>query len=287
MHLSTGPCDVVDRLLRGTRGHRDPYLDIEWPPTLPAGGWCMPPELLSLHGTPVFDALDDVSRRELSRLELIHFFSINIHGEARLIAGLDARLDARLPAPVAAYLARFSAEEEKHRACFIEFCERYGKGACADRGIAFDADWSPDETGFVFFARVLVFEELVARYNGVMARDRRVIPVVRQINRAHHVEEAGHIAFGRAWLRELAVPFHQGGACAIPGRVIEHLAAWRTSLWRDLFSPDVYRDAGLPDPYQVRNLALAHPSALARCQRLFAGTEGFLAGIGCTLPEVA
>lgn len=286
--MSAGFERLVDRLVAGSRDPElDPYRYLEWPDALPAYGWCMPPELISLHGMPVYDTLDAAARRELSRLELIQFFSLNIHGETRLMAGLEARLARAMPAPVAAYLAHFHQEEEKHRACFVEFCERYGKGAYGDRNVEFPADWSAEEAEFVFFARVLMFEGLVDHCNALVARDGRVVDIVRQINRAHHLEEARHLAFGRAWLRELAGRFARNGLPAIPDRIVAHLRAFRTALWREFFNPDVYRDAALADPIGLRHAALAGPAAEERRDRLFAATDRFFARIGCPLQEAA
>lgn len=264
---------------------RDPYADIQWPAALPADAWCMPPELISLHQTPAYELLDTPAQLRLSRLELILFFSLNVHGESRLITGLGTSLAANPPVPVAEYLEHFRDEEAKHRACFIEFCERYGNGIHGDRNFDLALEWPAAESQFVFFARVLLFEGLVDQINGIIARDERVAMVVRQINRAHRVEEARHLAFGRAWLALLARPLIDQHSGRVPDPIIQHLCAYRQSIWRDLFDPDVYRDAGIVEPFAARREALASESANTRREQLFCATDDFFVRIGCPLRD--
>ena len=49
----------------------------------------------------------------------------------------------------------------------------------------------------------MVVEELGDYYNVAIENDERVEPLVRELNRVHHIDEARHLAFGRAYLAEL------------------------------------------------------------------------------------
>ena len=40
----------------------DVYNAFDWPPALEEGAWCMPPELISIYGTPAWDAMDEAQR---------------------------------------------------------------------------------------------------------------------------------------------------------------------------------------------------------------------------------
>jgi hypothetical protein len=58
----------------------DPYTAFEWPETLDSGQWFTSPELISAHGTPVWERMDETARMRLSFLEAVNFYSLNVHG---------------------------------------------------------------------------------------------------------------------------------------------------------------------------------------------------------------
>jgi hypothetical protein len=269
------------------RPGRDPYAAIDWPPARDAQAWYFSPELVSLHGTPAWDALDEAARRRLAFFEAVNFFSLNVHGETRLIAGLADCDAARGGDAVAGYLQCFRAEEAKHRAAFARFCTDYADGVYPDRSIALAPAWAGEDAELVFFARVLVFEEVVDRYNAVMGRDSRLAPVARQLNQAHHVEEARHLAFGRAWLAQRLAAgrarWRDGEAMEIAG----HLADFRQALWRDLFSVQAWRDAGLADAYALRQAVLADPAVRVRERALADRVDDVLRAAGLPPDGVA
>lgn len=276
-----GVADLAARLdAASARPGRDPYAALAWPAARDPQAWYFSPELVSLQGTPAWDALDEAARRDLAFCEAVNFFSLNVHGETRLIAGLDARADARGGDAVAAYLRRFRAEEAKHRDAFSRFCRDYAGAVYPDRSIALAPGWDGDDAELVFFARVLVFEELVDAYNAVMGRDRRLAPIARQLNQAHHLEEARHLAFGRAWLTRLVAAARarwQGGEAAA---IAAHLADFRQALWRDLFCVQAWRDAGLAEAYALRLATLAAPAVQARERAAFARVDALLRTLG-------
>jgi hypothetical protein len=165
------------------------------------------------------------------------------------------------------YLHHFVDEENKHMVMFGEFCHRYVGRVYPEKKIALAREYNPGEEEVAFFCKVMVVEELGDYYNVTIDRDERVEPLVRKINRVHHVDEARHLAFGRVHLAELC-------ARHLPAWPAETLSGFRTWLaeylrasWGDYYNPAMYRDAGLPDAYELRQLALAHPACAAhrRC----------------------
>lgn len=272
---------LAERLTESsTRPGRDPYAAIAWPAARDAQAWYFSPELVALHGTPAWDALDQDTRRNLAFFEAVNFFSLNVHGETRLIAGLEASAAARGGGAVAAYLRCFRNEEAKHRASFARFCTDFAGAVYPDRSIALAPAWGGDDAELVFFARVLVFEEFVDRYNAVMARDRRLAPVARQINRAHHLEESRHLAFGRAWLARLVTAARERWRADEADQVATHLGEFRRALWLELFSVQAWRDAGLTDVHALRLAALADPAVRAREDAAFGRVDRFLHALG-------
>jgi len=272
------------------RPDRDPYIGIEWPSARDAQAWYFSPELVSLHGMPAWDTLDEAKRRDLAFFEAVNFASLNVHGETRLIAGLEASVAAQpRDDAIAAYLTCFRDEEAKHREAFVRFCTQYAGAVYPDRSLALAPAWDGEDAQLLFFARVLVFEEFVDQYNTAMARDARLAPVARQLNRAHHLEESRHLAFGRAWLAQGAAAGHARWRAGEARAIALDLADFRRALWRDLFCVQAWRDARLShaDLYALRLAALAEPVVLAREQALFAGVERFLRGLGLSVDGAA
>lgn len=250
---------LTDRLCRISREHFiDPFSRLEWPESLGRDQWFMSPELISLYGTEEFEALDEPRRMELSFFELINFFSINIHGERMLIEGLAKRLYRRHTDAVSPYLHHFLDEENKHMFYFGQFCNRYAGKVYPEKKLTVDRDYADGEEEFLFFARVMLFEEMVDLYNRRMAKDERLVPLSREINWLHHFEEARHLAFGRRVVEELQAEHESGWEPDVRARIAEELVQFLEATWKEYFNPEVYRDAGMDDPYGLRRRLLAN-----------------------------
>ncbi len=259
---------LVERLCRASERRSGTARDLAWPEALARDAWFFTPELVSLHGAPAYDALPEPTRRRLSFHEAVNFFSLNLHGERVLVRGLAQRATAPEWREAAPYLAHFLADEERHMASFGEFCRRYAGRIYPDRSLAVARAHAPGEEDLLFFAKVLVFEEIVDAYNVRMAADDRLSPLIREINRRHHADERRHLAFGRALVNALASRLSAPGDGTTLLRVRRALESHANACLRDYFSVDAYRDAGLVDPYRLRASALAHPSTKARRRAL-------------------
>ena len=249
---------VAEQLSAASRRARAARAPLSWPGALDEDAWYLSPELISLHGTEAYDALDERARRRLSRYEALNFFSLNIHGEALLIAGLTERLDAG--SEVGRYLRHFLEEEGEHTAMFTEFCTRYGRVYPPRTFPLGCPEIDAEQRDVLFFARVLIFEELVDAYNRRIGDDPRVAPIAREINLRHHRDETRHLAFGRALLRELYATRVRRWPPAARQALDERLAAYTHSLWREYANPSVYRDAGLGDAYGLARRVVADPA---------------------------
>ncbi len=245
----------------------DVYNFFDWPEAL-TDMWYMSPELLSIHGTPEYEALDEAQRKRLSLYECGNFFSLVLQGERPLVQGLVHRYYSKTyPREVTEYLHHFVDEENKHMVMFGEFCHRYVGKVYPEKKIALAREWAKGEEEVAFFCKVMVVEELGDYYNVMIQRDERVDPFVRAINAQHHVDEARHLAFGRLFLAE---QFRKFSAEWSP----ETLAGFRTWLgdylrasWGDYYNPTMYRDAGVGDGYALRQLAMSHPACAEHRRR--------------------
>ena len=251
--------DTVEKLCTASRRKSvDPYTHLDWPDRLEPGQWFTSPELVSLYGTPQWDAMDETARARLSFLEAVNFCSINIHGEKTLIAGLAQRLYATPDAEwqqCSPYLHHFIDEENKHLVYFGGFCRRYAGKIYPDRKLSFPRKYAPGEEDFLFFARTLVFEEIVDTYNQRMAKDRRLAPIARQVNLAHHLEEVRHLVFGREIVNDLFKRHSPKWTAQTLENIRGYLAAYLVATWREYYNPAVYADAGFADPYELAETA--------------------------------
>ncbi len=230
--------------------------EIEWPAAINHAAWGMSPELVSIFETPEYAALSTAEQKRLSHLEIVNFFSLNIHGEKRLIAGVAERLYGTEDPAVTSYLLHFIEEEARHLSYFGGYCHRYAE-IFPERVIrSSSAENDHPGSTFIFFARILIFEAVVDGYNRTMAGDERVEGLVREINHRHHVDESRHLAFGRELVADLAAEFVRGQ----PRREVERLRCgferYLASIWRDLANPTIYTRAGLNDPYGLHKEAL-------------------------------
>ena len=234
----------------------DPYADFRWPESLDREQWFTSPELISLYGTPTYEELDDRTRKQLSFFEAVNFYSLNIHGEKPLVEGLSRLLYSAEHRTITSYLHHFLDEENKHMVYFGGFCTRYAGKIYPDRKVVFPREYADGEEDFLFFAKVLIFEEIVDVYNVRMMKDERLVPIARDINRMHHLEETRHLAFGRAWVREAFQQYSKRWSADTVRGVGTYLAEYMKATWGEYSNPDVYRDAGLPDPMELRREVL-------------------------------
>ena len=268
---------TVERLCRvSVEQCIDPHSRIEWPERVDEDAWYTSPELVSLYGTSAFEELDEAQRKRLSFFEAVNFFSLNIHGERMLIEGLARRLYRRGQEAISPYLHHFLDEENKHMRYFGQFCTRYAGKVYPEKKLPFEHEFAPGEEDFLFFAKVLVFEEIVDVYNRRMARDERIAPIAREIHWLHHFEEARHLVFGRELVAELFARHRPQWPDEVLRGVRATLAAYLGATWKEYYNPDAYRDAGLDGAFELRRAALASHSGRAHRSEVSQGCLRFL-----------
>lgn len=271
---------LVGRLCRQSIAEYEPGFSFDdWPEVVDRRQWFTTEAVVSLNGTALWADLDEGTRKVVSFWEAVSFFSANIHGETGLIQGIAARLNAPGHEDVTPYLHHMLDEENKHSVYFTEFCRRYGGGMYPDRMVTLAAD--PEESAdFLFFTRVYLFEDIVDCLNRVMATDPTVHPVARWINANHHQEERRHIAFGRNMVRRLWADGQQTWSDALRDHARASLVGYLNAMWKSLYNPRIYVDAGLPDPWQLAAEAYASPYARAQRAALSRRCVNFLTRSG-------
>ncbi|HVE64454.1 MAG TPA: diiron oxygenase [Mycobacteriales bacterium] len=268
----------MDQLLETSRRlsdlsarHQRPIPVSGWPDKVERPRWFTSPQLISLYGTATWDSLDEIARQELSFWEAVSFYSLNIHGERLLMAGLAQRLYRPGLDVVSEYLHHFLAEENTHSVWFATFCRQYAGKIYPERTVAFGADERADDPAdvadFLFFARVLMFEELVNRYNVTMANDDLLHPVARRINADHYADESRHLVFGRRLVAHLWREHCAAWPADTIAHVRGHLTNYLSSMWREYYNPAAYLDAGLPEPWALARATWSDPVAVAHRAR--------------------
>ncbi len=257
---------TVDRLCEiSRRGYTNPYEAIEWPESLPPDGLCTSPELISIYGTPTYDALTTEQRAKLSFFEAINFYSLNIAGEKPLVEGLASRLHKKRFESYSPYLHHFLDEENKHMIYFGTFCTKYAGRIYPDKKVPLGRrEYAEGEEDFLFFAKVMVFEELVDVFNQRMAKDDRLIPVARHINFLHHQDETRHLVFGRQMVHDLFREYAPKWSPEALASVRETIAGYFSATWREYHNPQIYRDTGLSNAYAIYEEGFDHEASRAR-----------------------
>lgn len=226
--------------------YTNPYRLFVWP-ARPDGDWpAMSERLLPLAGHPLFATLSDEQRWRLALLEAVSFFSLNIAGERDLMTGLAQRIHQGHAPNISGYLQHFLQEENAHTVVFSRFCLDYGGRIYASRQLEFPRRYLEGEADFLFFARVLVFEEIAQYYNQQIAAAGDVWRLARDINEYHASDEARHIAFGRVLLDEMWDRLSTRWSEEERKTIGEYLRAYMGTVLRSYVNPDVYRELDFP-----------------------------------------
>ena len=262
---------------RSTRAGANRYVGFAWGQPAP-DRLAMSPALLPLAGLPVYRELNDERRWQLTLLEAVNFFSLNINGERDVMLGLEARLGGDTPGHVSQYLPYFLQEEAAHTEVFKRFCLSYGGKIFRDRHVRFPQEYLPGEETFVFFARALIFEEIADFYNRKLAADDNLWRLAREINRYHAEDEARHIAFGRLYVSTLWEELGRLWTAEEKARIAGSLGRYLHSVQRLYVNPDVYQELGMSPEVREEILRSAHWAAIA--EQSARKLSGWLRSIG-------
>ena len=268
----------------------DPSNVLDFPEELDPNGWAMSPELVSLYDTPIWHEMTEEEQKRLAFYECCGFFSLILNGERPLLEGMSHRMYVNeKDLAITEYMHHFMDEENKHMMMFAGFLRRYLGKVYPEKKIAFPREMAKGGDDLAFLLKVLVVEELSDYYNVAMGGDERLAKICRDINRVHHVDEARHIRFGRAYLKkqwdEITAEWSD--------EEIEDFRSWLldyiNASWRDFLNPSVYRDAGIKDTYAAREMAMKSEVCQAHRQR---ASEKFLtnlvdSGILTAMPVLA
>ncbi|MFD8061882.1 diiron oxygenase [Streptomyces cyaneofuscatus] len=273
---------ILDRLAtKSIDDYYNPYRLFEWPEQLPEDMWWMSPELTTTYGTEWAEKLTSEQLHTLSKHESINFYSLNVHGIRELLVEVVNRIHTTGFETPSEFFHHFIGEENEHMWFFAEFCLRYGKKIYRQpAGGAETAAPSEKVQSLLVFARILIFEELVDHFNSAMAEDERLHETIRGINRIHHQDESRHIAFGRELVSLLHQDLKRTATEQELDEVSTYLRRYMRHSFESLYHPQVYRDAGIERPHELRRALLESPARAEAEQRTFRKTAKFLEKTG-------
>jgi len=277
--------DILDRLVaKSEADYYNPYQLFQWPESLPEERYWMSPELMSVHGTEVLGELTEEQLHRLSKWESINFYSLNVHGIRELVTEVIARIHTKEFALTSEYFHHIIGEENEHMWFFATFCNKYGGKIYPDLTFKFDQGIQGPASHFLVFARLLLFEEIVDHFNRQMGVDERLDTTIRQVNAIHHQDESRHVAFGRQIVALLHKDLRSRLTPEELGEVERYLKSYLRRSLESLVNPAVFRDAGIPEPYKVRNRVLADPAHAEHNRNILKRTMRFLVNEGI-LPD--
>lgn len=273
--------EVLDRLTRmSERDYYDPYKLFRFPDSLPEDRYWMSPELMSVHGTAFRETLGEEQLWRLSRWESINFYSLNVHGIRELLIEIVTRIHTAGFERPSEYFHHLIGEENEHMWFFATFCLKYGH-IYPDKSLRLPApDEYPAAANMLVFARLLIFEEIVDYFNQRMGADERLDATIRQVNHIHHQDESRHIAFGH----QVVALLHEQLRSELPEEALHgierHLKQYMARSVDSLCTPAMFRDAGVPEPYQARRAVLEDPAYQERERAILKRSLNFMVGEG-------
>lgn len=249
----------------------------DWPAKLPEDEFWMPLELMTVYDTAVGSTLTREQLLQLSKWESVGFYSFNVQGERYLLMEVLQRIHTPGYEAVSEYLHHFIGEENAHSWFFSNFCYKYGNKLYPAKAMSFKAESLPkDIEDFLVFARILILEEMLDYYNVAMEKDESLHPLIRQINGAHHADEARHVAFGRKIVVNLHKKIREKYPESTIAEVGKYLDIYINWCIESLYNPSVYRDAGIHDAYRFRNAVLTDPGRIPHHQAIIRRMRKFL-----------
>jgi hypothetical protein len=249
---------VAQRLLGGAvRRSYQPEVDIDWDAPLHPDKFFLPPRIVSLYGTPMWDEMTREQQIELSRQELANVLSIGIWFENvlnRALLGELLREDHR--SAHVHYTLTEMGDECRHMTMFGKVIDRVGARQYRLRAHERVAVLALPFAlrGSLLWVAALVGEEIFDALQRQMMDDEELQPIVSQLMRIHVTEEARHIKFARE-----GVVRRMQKTRRVERLLTGNLVGLGGPVFRHAFSnPAVYRRAGL-DPQRAMQEAAENP----------------------------
>src|ERR1700743_1250123 len=276
--------EFSERLLKGSvKKSYEPIVDIDWDAPLEPDKFYLPPRLVSLYGTPLWDGMTREQQIELSRQELVNTLSAGIWFENMLNQSLLRTILHEDPTSRSThYKLTELGDETRHMVMFGKAIERMGAKPVQPRRLhrmVINALPLAFQQGSMLWVAALIGEEIFDSLQRQMMDDPELEAMIRRLMRIHVTEEARHIQFARDGARKRAPQMRQPERWFVGN--VNGLGGW---FFRYLFTNQVqYARAGLNAREArriARNSAHRHEVQVAG----FAPLAAFLSEVGLMGP---
>lgn len=279
----TTRAEFAERLLKGSvRKSYEPIVDIDWEAPLDPDKFYLPPKVVSLYGTELWESMSRAEQIELSRQELVNTLSAGIWFENILNQSLLRKMMHADPtAATTHYELTELGDETRHMVMFGKAIAKVGAKPVRPRlyqriiinalPFAF--------RGSVLWVAALIGEEIFDSLQRQMMDDDELQPMVQRLMRIHVTEEARHIQFARDGLRKRTPEMSRAKRIWVG-----NLNGLGGPFFRHLFTNAVqYRRVGL-DGKAARRMARRSPHRHAVQIAGFAPLASFLDEVGLMGP---
>ena len=276
--------EFSDRLLKGSvKKSYEPVVDIDWDAPLDPDKFYLPPRLVSLYGTPMWDEMTRQQQIELSRQELVNTLSAGIWFENMLNQSLLRTILHEDPTSRSThYKLTELGDETRHMIMFGKAIERIGAKPVRPRLIhrmIINALPLAFQRGSMLWVAALIGEEIFDSLQRQMMDDPQLQPIIQRLMRIHVTEEARHIQFARDGARKRVAEMPRVNRWFMAN--INGLGGY---FFNFLFSnPIPYARAGL-DTKRARRAARTSPHRRETQVAGFASLAGFLTEVGLMGP---
>ena len=275
--------EVADRLLDGSaRRSYNSLVDVDWDAPQDPNLFFLPPEMISLYGTDIWDSMTHAERVELSRQEAANMISRAVWFENTLNQGLLRAMLYQDPTSRNVHYALTEiGDETRHMIMFGR-----GVAAMGVRPYRLSTIEAMTVQAFPLFYRGLMLwvaalcgEEVIDDVQRTYARHEELQPAVSQIMRIHVTEEARHIRYARDGVRRRVqrAPWWERQFAATANGAAGFV------LRRLFYDKEVYRRCGL-DVRAAMRQARANEQVGARRREAFEGLHNFLQENGLLNP---
>lgn len=286
--MTTVPADpsmdvVADRLIGGSmRRSYNSLVDIDWDAPQDPDLFYLPPEGLSLYGTPIWESMSHRERVDYSREEAANLLTRGVWFENTLNQGLlRAMLHQDPTARHVHYALTEVGDETRHMIMFGRTVEAIGTlpyRLNTVQAMAVQA-FPLFYRGLMLYVAALCGEEVLDDLQRKLAHHPELQPIMRQVMQIHVTEEARHIRFAREavrrrvrraswWERQFAAT-----ANGAAGYILRH-------LFQDA---EVYRRCGL-NPREAMRQARANERVNGPRRESFESLHAFLDEVGLINP---
>jgi hypothetical protein len=275
--------EFSERLLRGSvKKSYEPVVDIDWDAPLDPDKFYLPPKVVSLYGTDMWNAMTREQQVELSRQEFVNTLSAGIWFENMLNQSLLRDILHKDPTASATHYALTElGDETRHMVMFGKAIERVGARPVQPRRYQ---RWAINSLPLVFrgsflWVAALIGEEIFDSLQRQMMDDPELQPMVQRLMRIHVTEEARHIQFARDGVRKRV-----GEMPRLNRFFVANINGLGGVFFRYLFTnPVQYNRTGL-DGRQARRAARANPNYHEAQRAGFAPLAAFLQEVGLMGP---